>query len=163
MSENAYAKRLITLLRQKGDTLVLAESCTGGLAAALITQFAGVSDCFCGSAVTYLDQVKVDWLGVDKMSIDAYSAVSASVACEMSTGALQKTAGASVAAAVTGHLGPNAPRERDGIVFVSFVRRNSPSSGHHSESFRLSSPDRTSRQQEAANLFLNFVSKNLIL
>ena len=50
--------------RRRANALVLAESCTGGLAAAALATIPGISRWFCGSAVTYRDQTKIDWLAV---------------------------------------------------------------------------------------------------
>jgi nicotinamide-nucleotide amidase len=160
MTEKNNTTELISLLRQTGEKLALAESCTGGLAAARLTQNAGVSDCFCGSAVTYLDDVKIDWLHVDKKSIDTFSAVSEQVAREMVEGVLSATQCATIGAAITGHLGPNSPEGLDGTVFVAFARQNA-SSTIKVASINLVSPERVPRQSEAAEALFSFLIDQL--
>lgn len=155
------ANHLVELLRRSNDRLVLAESCTGGQVASLITQISGVSDCFCGSFVTYLDQVKVDWLGVDKLSIDRFSAVSSEVARQMVEGALNRTGEATLAAAITGHLGPGAPVELDGTVFLSIAFRTSSSPQFKVVQCSLRGKERIERKNEATTALLEFVCAEL--
>jgi nicotinamide-nucleotide amidase len=163
MPQSDYSELLVSELRSKGEKIVLAESCSGGLAAALLTQIAGVSDCFCGSAVTYLDQVKVDWLNVEKKSIEAYSAVSETVARQMTLGVLAKTNDATLAASITGHLGPNAPQVLDGVVFMAFSKRNWASSELKVTRVKLVSRERVARQREATETLFKFVWDQLKL
>ena len=97
-----------TLLKQasaKGLTIATAESCTGGMIAAAITEIAGSSAVFDRSFVTYSNSAKRDMLGVSQISLDAYGAVSEPVAREMADGALRHS-GVDIAVAVTGIAGP---------------------------------------------------------
>jgi nicotinamide-nucleotide amidase len=93
------------LLNSRGLTLALAESCTGGLIGSLITDVAGSSNYFLGSAVTYADSAKEVLLGVRHETLLAHGAVSAETAAEMAQGA-RHIFGADVAASVTGIAGP---------------------------------------------------------
>ncbi len=93
------------LLRRRGLTLGLAESCTGGLIGSLITDVAGSSDYFMGSAVTYSNEAKEGVLGVQHATLVAHGAVSAETAEEMARGA-RRVFGTSVGASVTGIAGP---------------------------------------------------------
>lgn len=93
------------LLRRRGLTLGLAESCTGGLIGSLITDVAGSSDYFMGSAVTYSNEAKEGVLGVQHATLVAHGAVSAETAEEMAQGA-RRVFGTSVGASVTGIAGP---------------------------------------------------------
>ena len=95
-----------TLLLAKKQVLTLAESCTGGLISALITNTAGSSAWFDSGLVTYSNQAKQDLLSVQQSSLDQYGAVSEQVAMEMAIGALQQGR-ATIAASVTGIAGPD--------------------------------------------------------
>jgi nicotinamide-nucleotide amidase len=146
----SLAKLLVGELRVRKWQLVLAESCTAGLVSATLATIPGVSDSLCGSAVTYQDQTKMDWIAVRPESIAARTAVSEQVAQEMALGVLGMTVQANLAAAVTGHLGPGAPTSLDGVAFVAIARRFEQVSIVRSERFELSSTTRQSRQREAA-------------
>jgi nicotinamide-nucleotide amidase len=126
----ALASRVVKLLRAQDVRLVLAESCTGGLAAALLARIPGVSEFLCGSAVVYQVETKARWLKVSRRLLRDPGPVSAEVASAMAAGALLATPRADVAAAVTGHLGPGAPPSQDGLVFLAFARRVAGESPH---------------------------------
>lgn len=93
------------LLLETKQSLVTAESCTGGRIAALLTQHAGSSGYLLGGVVAYSNAMKSTLLGVDPLLIEAQGAVSRPVAEAMARGALQRT-GAELAVAVTGIAGP---------------------------------------------------------
>lgn len=98
----------ITLLekaREAGATIATAESCTGGLIAAAITDVAGSSAIFDRGFVTYSNAAKQAMLGVRAATLDAHGAVSEAVAREMAEGALTRSQ-ATLAVAVTGIAGP---------------------------------------------------------
>jgi nicotinamide-nucleotide amidase len=155
----AVARRLAEQLSATGTRLVLAESCTGGLAAAALTAVPGISAWFCGSAVTYRELTKVAWLDVSPTDLVRVSAVSGDVTRAMATGVLQRTAEAHVAAAVTGHLGPDAPADADGRLWVALAERAADQVsvvGVHAH--QLAARSRRDRQQEAAAYLLAQVS-----
>jgi nicotinamide-nucleotide amidase len=93
------------LLRDRRLTLALAESCTGGLVAELVTQAPGASDFFLGSAVTYANAAKRDLVGVPESLLERHGAVSAEVARAMADGA-RRALGSDLALALTGIAGP---------------------------------------------------------
>jgi nicotinamide-nucleotide amidase len=126
----AFASRVVKQLRAQNVRLVLAESCTGGLAAALLARIPGVSEFLCGSAVVYQVETKTRWLRVSRRLLRNPGPVSAEVASAMAAGALRATPHADVAAAVTGHLGPGAPPSQDGLVFLAFAQRVAGESPH---------------------------------
>lgn len=95
----------IAALRARGWMLATAESCTGGLIGAAITDIAGSSDVFDRGFVTYSNAAKMELLGVSSASIDAHGAVSEEVAREMAAGALERS-DAQIAVSVTGIAGP---------------------------------------------------------
>ena len=96
---------LVELLAARGATLALAESCTGGLGAELVTRVPGSSRVFVGGVVAYSNDVKVALLGVDRALIDAHGAVSEEVARAMAEGSRRAT-GATYGLAFTGIAGP---------------------------------------------------------
>lgn len=149
------AKLITEKLRSESQKCVFAESCTGGKMAAAMTAVAGISNHFCGSAVTYREATKSQWLQVDPETIETHTAESQQVTTEMAKGVLRNTEEASVAVAITGHLGPGAPDPIDGIVFVSVAGVNEI----RCRQFKLQSSDRCSRQTEAACLALEFFLK----
>jgi len=93
------------LLRQKNAFLAVAESCTGGLIADLLTNVPGSSDYFVFSAVTYSNQLKMKILDVNVRTIDRYGAVSEQTAKEMARG-VQQISGATYGLSVSGIAGP---------------------------------------------------------
>lgn len=107
-------KKLQDLMIEKKKSLVLAESCTGGLMASFLTKTAGSSKYFLGSFVTYCDAMKHTVLDVPKKMLEEKSAVSVEVCKEMCKGALIKS-GADFAISVTGDAGPDG--DRVGTVF----------------------------------------------
>jgi PncC family amidohydrolase len=143
---------------------VLAESCTSGLAAAVLGRKAGISAYFCGSLVTYRNKSKQNWLDVDPGFLQDDGPVSEVVAKAMAVAALTKTEEADVAISITGHLGPDAPPELDGLVIIGISIRNEDGNASTvSHSFLLNSKSREQRQQEAALLVLKVLARTLQL
>lgn len=93
------------LLRTKNASLALAESCTGGLIAHLLTNVAGSSDYFLFSAVTYSNDIKMKILDVKSLTLNRYGAVSRETATEMALG-VQRVSGATYGLSVSGIAGP---------------------------------------------------------
>lgn len=81
-------KHIIDVLSNSGKKITFAESCTGGLLASLFTKESGVSSIFDGSLVTYSNELKESWLGIESEVIELNGAVSSQVVEEMSDGAL---------------------------------------------------------------------------
>jgi len=96
---------LIAAARRKGARIATAESCTGGLVAAAITEVAGASDVFDAGFVTYSEPAKIAMLGVRAETLARTGAISQEVAREMAEGALARSA-ATLAVAITGIAGP---------------------------------------------------------
>lgn len=126
MNENSYAlaKKIISVSAAQGIKLALAESCTGGMLAAALTDIAGASAAFLGSAVTYSNEAKERVLGVQKEIIIEYGAVSGECARQMARGAL-RVFGADVALSVTGIAGPDGgtPEKPVGTVWFGVASR----------------------------------------
>jgi len=104
--ERTTAELVLELLRERGLTLGTAESCTGGLVAARLTDVPGASDVFHGSVVAYANDVKRDRLGVPEQVLSEHGAVSGEAAAAMARGA-RDSLGVDVAVAVTGIAGPS--------------------------------------------------------
>jgi nicotinamide-nucleotide amidase len=105
-----------------GRKLALAESCSGGLLAARITDLAGASEYFAGGVVAYSNEAKSELLGVDPGLIEAKGAVSPEVAEAMATGALERFE-ADVAVSITGIAGPGGGSEEKPVGYVCFNAR----------------------------------------
>jgi nicotinamide-nucleotide amidase len=122
--DTRLAERVLELLRQRGRTLVTAESCTGGLIASMITRIAGASDCFHAGFVTYSNDIKQSVLGVEAATLAAAGAVSEPVVRQMALGALARS-GADYAIAVSGVAGPGGGTEAKpvGTVWLAWGTR----------------------------------------
>lgn len=125
------------LMKQKGFTLALAESCTGGRIAQMLTSVAGASAYFRGGVVSYSKEAKIEMLGVQPETISAHSVVSAAVAEEMALGARQRF-GADYGIGVTGNAGPTVDDtgEEVGAVYIAIAT----SEGLVSERFSMGQP-----------------------
>ncbi|MCX7888252.1 MAG: nicotinamide-nucleotide amidohydrolase family protein [Rhodobacteraceae bacterium] len=99
------AERLLATARAKGATIATAESCTGGLVGAAITDVAGSSEVYLAGFITYSNAAKIRDLNVKPASLAAHGAVSEEVAREMAEGARTRS-GATLAVSVTGIAGP---------------------------------------------------------
>ncbi len=107
------------LLRERQATVATAESCTGGMAAVRLTEYAGSSDFFKASFVTYTEEQKTALLGVPNQLLEQHTAVSEAVAVAMAEGAREKS-GATFAVSITGYAGPTGGTEENpvGTVFI---------------------------------------------
>lgn len=118
--EGSTAELVLQLLRARGLTLGTAESCTGGLIAARLTDVPGSSDVFLGSVVSYSNGVKTAQLGVPEELLARHGAVSAEVAAAMAQGARERL-GCDVAVAVTGVAGPGGGSEDKPVGLVHLL------------------------------------------
>ena len=121
------AAALVQAYKDRGWMLATAESCTGGLVAALLTEVPGSSAAVERGFVTYSNAAKTDLLGVDQSLIAAHGAVSDLVARAMAEGALERSK-ADVAVAVTGVAGPGggSAAKPVGLVHFGLAARNRP-------------------------------------
>ncbi|WP_126977296.1 CinA family protein [Frigidibacter oleivorans] len=120
------APRLLEAARARGATIATAESCTGGMVAAAITDVAGSSDVFDRGFVTYSNAAKRAMLGVRAETLDAHGAVSEPVAREMAEGALARS-DAALAVSTTGIAGPGGSAHKpEGRVCFALARRDGP-------------------------------------
>jgi nicotinamide-nucleotide amidase len=115
------ARKVIDANRAAGRTIALAESCTGGLVTAALTEIPGSSDVLEASFVTYSNDAKLELLGVSRDVLETFGAVSIAVAWAMARGALERTH-ADVAVAITGIAGPGGGSEKRPVGTVVFAR-----------------------------------------
>ena len=163
MNAARYTRMIVDVLARRGERLVLAESCTAGLVTATLAKLAGISEHLCGAFVVYRDEAKEKWLGVKHQTLARYTAVSEKAAQEMACGALRAAPTASWAVSVTGHFGPKAPAELDGVVLVGIARRET---GRRiaflgCERYRLTSQGRLQRRDETVSLVLDLLAEVL--
>jgi nicotinamide-nucleotide amidase len=114
------AKRLLNLCRAKNLRIATAESCTGGLVAAALTEIAGSSDVVDRGFVTYSNGAKEDMLGVPVATLKRHGAVSGETAAAMAAGALKNSA-ADISVAVTGIAGPGGGSKQKPVGLVYFA------------------------------------------
>ncbi|MBC7173305.1 MAG: CinA family nicotinamide mononucleotide deamidase-related protein, partial [Polyangiaceae bacterium] len=119
-------------LRDRGLTLAIAESCTGGLVGAMLTSVPGSSDYVLFDAVTYANAAKTRILGVTPETLRANGAVSAETAAAMAEGAL-RLSGADLAIAITGIAGPGGGSDEKpvGTVFLALAEKGRATTTKH--------------------------------
>lgn len=156
--ENETLEAIVgNLLREKGETVSTAESCTGGLIAHKLTSIAGSSDYFIGSVISYANQVKTDTLGVSISNINKYGAVSQQVVVQMAEG-VKKQMKTDYAMAVSGIAGPTGGTEEKpvGTVWIAIATPN----GTTAKKF-IFSQNRQRNIEISANTALNLLRKSL--
>ena len=146
------------LLRERGARVAVAESCTGGLVAAKLTDVPGSSDYFLGGVVAYADAAKRALLGVPEALLAQHGAVSDPVARAMAEG-VRARFGADLAVATTGISGPGGGSEAKpvGLVHVALA----DASGTHSDHF-VFPLDRTRHRQLTAQVALDWIRRRLL-
>ena len=115
------AIRVLDANRALGRRIAVAESCTGGLVSAALTEVAGSSEVFDAGFVTYSNEAKSDLLGVAEDIVATFGAVSIATAWAMAQGAIEKSR-ADVAVAITGIAGPGGGSDRKPVGTVIFAR-----------------------------------------
>jgi len=134
---------VITLLKEHGQTLATAESCTGGLLSKRLTDIPGASKVYLGGAVAYSELSKTELLGVDPKMIQSFNAVSSEVALAMAD-AIRKKLNADIGIGITGIAGPDSDSsgQKPGTVFVALTTKNTsickkPSLFHDRDRIRI--------------------------
>jgi nicotinamide-nucleotide amidase len=130
---DAQAERLMRRLCDLELKVATAESCTGGMLAALLTDIEGCGHGFDRGFVTYANQAKAELLGIAPDLLDRNDAVSEPVARAMAEGALERSQ-ADIAIAVTGFAGPAGDGCEEGLVHFALADRNGPTM-HREEHF----------------------------
>lgn len=121
------AREIVDICARRHLTIATAESCTGGLLAALITEIPGASQIFTHGFITYANPAKTMMIDVSAHTLETYGAVSEEIARAMAQGAL-KTAGSSLAIGITGIAGPSgATAEKPvGLVHIACAKEGAP-------------------------------------
>lgn len=143
------------LLRARGLTLSVAESCTGGYLAHLITSIPGSSDYFAGGVVAYSNEMKINTLGVKTETLRDHGAVSEATIIEMASSAREKF-GTDIAVATSGIAGPGGgtPEKPVGTVWIAYADK------HHVIARKLAlSKDRNINIRISAVSVLNLIRK----
>jgi nicotinamide-nucleotide amidase len=117
----AAAKQVLEANRAAGRTIAVAESCTGGLVSAALTEWPGSSDVFVAGIISYSNQAKIDLLGVGNDIVETFGAVSVATAWAMARGAIEQSR-ADVAVAITGVAGPGGGSDKKPVGTVVFAR-----------------------------------------
>jgi len=117
------AERLMRRLCDRDLTISTAESCTGGMMAALLTDIEGAGHGFDRGFVTYTKEAKSELLGIDRDVLDQNEAVSEAVARAMAEGALKRSQ-SNYALGVTGFAGPAGEEHEEGLVHFALAREN---------------------------------------
>lgn len=120
---DTQAERLMHALCDREMAVATAESCTGGMLAALLTDIEGAGHGFERGFVTYSKESKTELLGIDPSLLEENDAVSEVVARAMAEGALKRSA-ADLALGVTGFAGPAGPGQEEGLVHFALARRD---------------------------------------
>ena len=127
------AERLMRQLCDLDLTVAAAESCTGGMLAALLTDIEGAGHGFERGFVTYAKQAKTELLGIEPQLLEENEAVTEQVARAMAEGALNRSQ-ADIALGVTGFAGPAGAGSEEGLVHIALARRGRPTM-HREEHF----------------------------
>ena len=144
-------------LRERGMTLAVAESCTGGLLSKRITDVPGCSDYYLGGVCSYANEVKMKVLGVKKETLDTVGAVSPEVAEQMAEG-VAKALGADVGVGITGVAGPGGGTDDKpvGLVYISIWCK-----GKHYTRKMKSTNGRDRVRMQAASTALDLIRRNI--
>lgn len=150
------AELVVTANRDAGRVLALAESCTGGLVAAALTEIPGSSAVLDRSFVTYSNPAKQELLGVSREIIDTFGAVSIACAWSMAQGALARSQ-ADVAVAISGVAGPEGGTPQKPVGTVVFARAVRGSDEILAEERYLDGADRSEIRRQAALVALELL------
>lgn len=150
------AARVIAENRAAGRRVALAESCTGGLVCAALTEIAGSSEVLDRGFVTYSNESKQELLGVREEIIDTFGAVSIACAWAMAQGALARS-NADVAVAISGVAGPGGGSEDKPVGTVVFARAIRGEEDYHAEQQLLDGSSRAVVRHQAAVVALELL------
>ena len=152
----ALAARVIAENRAAGRTVALAESCTGGLVCAALTEISGSSAVLDRGFVTYSNEAKHEALGVSNDLIETFGAVSIACAWAMAQGALKRS-NADVAVAISGIAGPDGGTLQKPVGTVVFARALRGEEDLLAEQRWLDAPDRAGVRLQAALVALELL------
>ena len=145
------AREVVEANRAAGRMVTVAESCTGGLVSAALTEIPGASEMFFGGFVTYSNEAKTRRLGVGSDVIETFGAVSIATAWSMARGALAAS-DADVAVAITGIAGPDGgtPSKPVGTVVFALAEKDADPARIVADQKFFDEPDRAGVRLQAA-------------
>ena len=147
------AAAVLDAARARGMMIATAESCTGGMVSAALTDVAGSSSAFDRGFVTYTNDAKMQMLGVQQATLDAHGAVSEQVAAEMAQGALDHS-DAQIAVSITGIAGPGGSEHKpEGRVCFGIAT----ASGCHTETVEFGAQGREQVRRATTNHALDLL------
>jgi PncC family amidohydrolase len=154
----AVARRVVSLLSERGLTLAVAESCTGGLIGHLLTDVPGSSRCFIGGVAAYHGRAKTALLGVLAELQRRYGGVSAETAMAMARGVRERL-DADIGVGVTGIAGPTGGSETRpvGLVYLALIDRE----GRSLERRHVWDGDRQSNKARSAETALLMIEEHV--
>src|SRR2546428_3587191 len=136
----ALSRQVGERLRNRKETVAVAESCTGGLLGAAFTDVPGSSDYFLGGVIAYDNRVKSEQLDVPAAAIERAGAVSATTAAAMASG-VRKLLGADVGLSITGVAGPGEEELKPaGLTFIGLAAPEPTTERHHRQGHRWDNP-----------------------
>ena len=151
------AEQVVAANRDAGRKVTVAESCTGGLVAAALTEIAGSSAVLDRGFVTYSNEAKMELLGVPSEIIETFGAVSIACVWAMAKGALERS-GADVAVAISGVAGPGGGTTHKPVGTVVFARVTLDSTAEpEGELKRFDGPARAAIRHEATKCALDLL------
>jgi len=152
------AQDVVDLCRQKGLTLGVVESATGGLVSHLITNIPGSSDCYKGSITSYSNEVKIEVVGVKEDTLNKYGAVSHQVAEQMAQGG-REVLGTDICIADTGVAGPTGATQGKpvGLFYIGLSHR----AGTYIQKHEFHG-DREENKRSAAEVALSWLREYLM-
>ena len=146
---------LLDVARNKGLKVATAESCTGGMVAAALTDIPGSSDVVERGFVTYSNDAKIEMLGVSAKSLADFGAVSEQVAREMADGAVARSK-ADIAVSITGIAGPGGSDFKpEGRVCFGLAQRGQPT---ETETVEFGAPGRAAVREAARDHALKLLT-----
>lgn len=157
-NEDSLSNVIGELLTERKLTVACAESCTGGLIAALLTDIPGSSEYFLQGIVAYSNAAKIRFLNVQEETIRKYGAVSEETAYEMATG-MRKVAGTDIGLSITGIAGPGGATETKpvGLVYIGVAMPEQTSVYKY-----IFSGDRAGIRMRAAKTALDLLRRKLL-
>ena len=158
METNKLSQEIGDLLKQKGLTLGVVESATGGLISHLITNLPGSSDYYKGSVTSYSNEIKMKVIGVKADTLEKFGSVSSQVAEEMVLGG-RKVLAVDICIADTGIAGPGGatPGKAVGLFYLGLADKNGALSQRHQFY-----GDREQNKQSAAGAALSWLKEYLL-
>jgi len=156
--ERRLEEEIAILLKERGLTIAIAESSTGGLISHLITNVPGSSDYYIGTVVAYDNEVKIKILGVKRETLEEHKSVSYETAAEMAQG-VRKALDTDIGLSDTGIAGPTGgtPEKPVGLFYIGISSRQGNQVREH-----LFQGDRLENKRSAAEAALGMLKEHLL-